>query len=299
MLNLEWLRTFRTVYRTKSLSKASVILNISQPTVSQQIATLEAHVGKKLFIRKSKGVIETDDGRILNTMIAGSIESLEHVENQIIKQDSSLKTILTIGISSHLFKMMLCQQVLELGEFVHIKFGQRVDLIKDVEEGILQYAIIPEVIETFDTLCYPLFKQKLVLTATLDIDLMEFNRLYQTNPKQAEEWLMNKKWYAHDSSSSYIKLFWLHLFNKKRPSVVPNYVIPNEFETLFQLSQGSGLSIALERNTAFFTQKDMLQTVEAKEIVWRDLALIANKKKTTPEVTANLVEVFKRDRLYK
>ena len=79
MINLEWLRTFRAVYRTKSLSQAAEMLSISQPTVSQQISTLEAHLGHKLFIRKSKGVLETDEGKMLNTMISGSIETLEAV----------------------------------------------------------------------------------------------------------------------------------------------------------------------------------------------------------------------------
>ena len=109
MINLEWLRTFRTVYKTKSLSKAAELLRISQPTVSQQISTLEAHIGQKLFIRKSKGVIETDEGRILNTRIAGSIEELEGVEKLITQDDSKIRTIITIGISEHLYKTVLCR----------------------------------------------------------------------------------------------------------------------------------------------------------------------------------------------
>ena len=83
MINLEWLRTFRVVYKTKSLSKASELLYISQPTVSQHIRSLEGYLNKKLFVRKSKGVLETDEGKILNTMVSGTIESLEEIENKI------------------------------------------------------------------------------------------------------------------------------------------------------------------------------------------------------------------------
>ena len=158
MINLEWLRTFRAVYTSKSLSRASELLMISQPTVSQQISNLESRVGQKLFIRKSKGVVETDFGRMLNTMIAGAIESLEGVESTITKKDSLLKNIISIGISSHLYKTILCQKVLELGDHVHIKFGNKEALIKDVEEGRLLYAIVPGEINTFDTRCFPLKK---------------------------------------------------------------------------------------------------------------------------------------------
>jgi DNA-binding transcriptional LysR family regulator len=51
MVNLEWYRTFKSVYKTET-SLAAVF--ISQPAVSQQMSMLEAHVGYKLFNRKSK-----------------------------------------------------------------------------------------------------------------------------------------------------------------------------------------------------------------------------------------------------
>lgn len=154
MINLEWIRTFRAVYISKSLSQAAETLNISQPTVSQQISTLEAHLGHKLFIRKSKGVLETDEGKVLNTMISGAIETLEEVEYQLQHKKSKLKSIITIGISEHLYKTTLCQNILKLGDFVHIKFGSKQTLKRDVEDGKLLYAIVPDEIESFDIIGY-------------------------------------------------------------------------------------------------------------------------------------------------
>jgi hypothetical protein len=51
MVNLEWYRTFKSVYKTELFIAADFI---SQPAVSQQMSMLEAHVGYKLFNRKSK-----------------------------------------------------------------------------------------------------------------------------------------------------------------------------------------------------------------------------------------------------
>ena len=294
MINLEWLRTFRAVYRTKSLSRATEILNISQPTVSQQISALEAHMGKKLFTRKSKGVIETDDGRILNTLVAGSMESLEEVEHLISKKYSKLRTIITIGISAHLYKTMLCHQILELGDYVHIKFGTKKELITEVEEGRLLYAIIPDEINTFDTICHPLIEHKLVLVATPDIDLGEVKKLYKNDTAKAERLLTDQIWYAHDALSSYIKHYWIHIFDKKRPAVVPNYVIPNEFETLHQLSMGSGLSIALDANAAPFFKEGTLSKWNLKPIIFRKMSLISNKKKAPLEMTKRIVGMLSK-----
>ncbi len=292
MINLEWLRTFRTVYKTKSLSKAAELLRISQPTVSQQISTLEAHIGQKLFVRKSKGVIETDEGRILNTLIAGSIEELEGVENLITQEDSKIRTIITIGISEHLYKTVLCQQIMEIGEYVHIKFGQKQQLIKDVENGTLLYAIVPDCISGFDLFCFPLYKQKLLLAGTQDIDFSEFKKLYKKDTLPAEKWLNKHKWYAHDSAAGFIKLYWLNIFNKKRPNIIPNYIIPNEYEVLFQLSHGKGLTVALNTNVAPFIKDGTLQACEIKEIILRELVIIANKNKTNKETTKRIIDIL-------
>lgn len=292
MINLEWLRTFRAVYRTKSLSRAAEILSISQPTVSQQLAMLEAHMEQKLFQRRSKGVIETDEGRILNTLISGSIESLEEVENQISNKKTKIKTIITIGISAHLYKTMLCHKVLELGEFVHIKFANKQTLITDVEGGRLLYAIIPDEINTFDTICYPLFDQKVILVGSKDIELKNLKKIYKKNVDEAEKMLTVQTWYSHDRNSSYIKLFWIGAFNKKRPAIIPNYVVPNEYETLFQLSNGSGISIALQKNAEPFLKEGTLKTWDLAPVNFRKVSLIANKKRADKATTEAIVELL-------
>lgn len=294
MINLEWLRTFRAVYKSKSLSRAAEMLMISQPTVSQQISALESRMGKKLFDRKSKGVIETDVGRMLNTMISGSIEALEGVEQNIIKSDSDLKNILTIGISPHMYKTSLCAKILELGPYVHIKFGKKQELIRDVEEGNLLYALVPDELNTFDTLSFPLKSQKMILAGTPDIDFSVLKNLYKRSHQEAQNWLADHQWYAHDNNSNFIKFYWLNVFNKKRPAIVPNYIIPNEYEVLFQQTLGSGLSIAFDNNVEPFLNNNSLQTCELKEVTLRQLSLIANKKKTKPEMTERILKMLRR-----
>ena len=49
MVNLEWYRTFKSVYKNGNFSLAAKELFISQPAVSQQMAMLEAHVGIQTF----------------------------------------------------------------------------------------------------------------------------------------------------------------------------------------------------------------------------------------------------------
>ncbi len=292
MINLEWLRTFRAVYRTKSLSRASEILSISQPTVSQQIFNLEAHLGHKLFIRKSKGVIETDDGKLLNTLVSGSIESLEEIEHLIVQKQSQLKSIVSIGISSHLYKSVLCRKIFSIGDSVHIQFGTKQSLITDVEEGRLLYAIIPGEVNTFDIICNSLRDQQLILVATPDISLNEIIKIYKNDKENAEKLLSNYPWFAHDAAVGYIKLYWMSVFNKKRPSIIPTCIIPNEYEVLYQLAQSSGISIALEVNASPFIDSKKLVKWNFSEVPFRKLSLISNKKKAPKSVTQNILNLL-------
>lgn len=56
MVNLEWYRTFKSVYKNGNFSVAAKELFMSQPAVSQQIAMLEAHVGNKLPKSRNKSI---------------------------------------------------------------------------------------------------------------------------------------------------------------------------------------------------------------------------------------------------
>jgi DNA-binding transcriptional LysR family regulator len=59
------LRAFLEVAHCGSLSRAAIVLGSSQPTLSRQIAQLEAHLGSALFERTTRGVRLTEAGTAL------------------------------------------------------------------------------------------------------------------------------------------------------------------------------------------------------------------------------------------
>ena len=63
--NLSSYRIFYTVANTGNISKAAKELYISQPAISKSIQKLEESVGCKLFSRSSRGVVLTDEGKLL------------------------------------------------------------------------------------------------------------------------------------------------------------------------------------------------------------------------------------------
>ena len=59
------LRSFLEVASAGSLSRAAAVLGSSQPTLSRQIAQLEAHLGQSLFERTTRGLRLTEAGAAL------------------------------------------------------------------------------------------------------------------------------------------------------------------------------------------------------------------------------------------
>ena len=62
-MNLWALEYIIEVAKTGSVSKASQKLYLSQPHLSNTIKAMEAELGVKLFVRSTRGMCLTDEGR--------------------------------------------------------------------------------------------------------------------------------------------------------------------------------------------------------------------------------------------
>ena len=64
-LNYHHLLYFYTVAREGSVTKASEVLRLAQPTLSGQIRKLEESLDEKLFVREGRNLALTDVGRLV------------------------------------------------------------------------------------------------------------------------------------------------------------------------------------------------------------------------------------------
>ncbi len=77
------LRSFIEIAASGSLSRASSRLSISQPTLSRQLAKLEAEMRTELFYRHGRGVALTGSGRRLLDVAAGALQQLDAVREEL------------------------------------------------------------------------------------------------------------------------------------------------------------------------------------------------------------------------
>lgn len=99
MVDLELYKIFKIVADEENLTRASEILNISQPAVTKHIHNLEDELEIKLFDRTKYGMKLTLDGKQIYNQIKDAINTLMNVENNI-KQNK----ILNLGIHTNMPK---------------------------------------------------------------------------------------------------------------------------------------------------------------------------------------------------
>lgn len=81
--NLAKYKVFLSVAENKSISKAAAQLYISQPAVSITIRKLEENLNTTLFLRRSKGVVLTEKGRLLYDQAKKALNILSDIENSL------------------------------------------------------------------------------------------------------------------------------------------------------------------------------------------------------------------------
>ena len=295
MVNLEWYRTFKSVYKNGNFSLAAKELFISQPAVSQQISMLEAHVGYKLFNRKSKGVEPTEYAKLLNNLIIEALDRLENVENGFRAKAFNANRLISIGISKHLMSS-LGGALLSKFDFIDFSFHENDTLFELVDSKKLDFAIVTQQYDTFDTIQKKVGEIKQIIIGSTNIDSSELqSNIKRDDLATIENWLNDQKWFSHDARIPHIKLFWLHIFNKKRPSMVPNYIIPSEYEMLDLVSKNTGIAVTWNCNAKDFIAGKRLQLLwDSKQMPSTNVFLLSGKNDNLSTLFENIETELKR-----
>ncbi|WP_409235022.1 LysR family transcriptional regulator [Streptomyces sp. PA5.6] len=96
-MDLALLRTFVTVHRAGSFTRAAALLGLSQPAVTSQIRTLERQLGRPLFLRQARGVTPTTIGDELAHKAAPHLDALVEIAETGLDEDSSVRTLHLVG----------------------------------------------------------------------------------------------------------------------------------------------------------------------------------------------------------
>ncbi|HEK9103074.1 LysR family transcriptional regulator [Bacillus pfraonensis] len=115
-MDLEAVQSFIEVKHTRSLSKASKRLHISQPALSKQIQRLEAGLEVKLLKRSTQGVELTEAGKLFIKRIEPIIEQINSMKRELKEYQEKKKISIGVLPSLAAHYISKCKSVLETYE---------------------------------------------------------------------------------------------------------------------------------------------------------------------------------------
>jgi LysR family transcriptional regulator, transcriptional activator of nhaA len=105
-LNYHHLFYFWTVARAGSIARASQELRLSQPTISNQLKTLEAALGQKLLERRGRGLVLTDVGRIALRYADDIFHAGRELQQALRGLPTRERTPLVVGVADVIPKLL-------------------------------------------------------------------------------------------------------------------------------------------------------------------------------------------------
>lgn len=99
-MELYQLKSFLEVARVQNLTRAASNLHISQSALSSQIKLLEEEFGLLLFSRTSKGMLLTDQGRVLQSYASGVVTSSEELIMKAKEMAGKVSGTFRVGVNT-------------------------------------------------------------------------------------------------------------------------------------------------------------------------------------------------------
>jgi len=162
------LKVFCTVAETKSFSKASEIIHLTQPAVSLQIQALEELYETKLFDRSSNMVSLTSAGEVLYRYAKEILALYAAAEKNIGELTGLVKGSISVGASSTIGNYLLPSVVADFRRThpkikIHLFVGNTKRVIELLNSGNIDFGIVEGDVARQKLVVEKLLKDELVV----------------------------------------------------------------------------------------------------------------------------------------
>ena len=192
-MNLKQLEAFVQVSESGSFSKAAKELFLTQPTISAHISSLEKELNVRLFIRNTKEVSLSDDGKDLYRY-AKQITDLEKaIEERFYMDSDDGKHFITIAASTIpaqylLPKVLMCYRERYPKEQIKIMETDSSEVVTQVVDHMVDVGFTGTVLEKKHCKYIPFYKDEL---AVITPDTPEYRILKERN-RDDIDWIRRK-----------------------------------------------------------------------------------------------------------
>ena len=282
-MNLRQLEAFIKVSDSKSFSKAAQELYLTQPTVSAHIQTLEKELKVRLFVRNTKTVKLSEDGKTLYQYARQMIELEQEIQSMFSKAAEQKERCITIATST-----IPAQYILE--EQFRIVESDSSTVIEQVASHLVDIGFSGTVIEKANCKYIPFYQDDLVV-------IMPNTKEYQKIIKEQKDlkWLEGEPLIMREEGSGTRKEAEKQLKKMGISLDDLNIVATIENPEAIKRSVKSGLGITIISRLA---TADEIQAGEVLEFPFsqdgsgRNLNLVYNKNYKLPAAAEHVRELI-------
>lgn len=152
-MDIRVLEYFLTVAKEQSISGAADYLHLTQPTLSRQLKELENELGKQLFIRGNRKIVLTDDGILLRKRAEEIVDLVHKTENEVRTSNKQITGDIYIGAGETDGVRFLMKAAKDIQKehpdiHYHISSGDGLDVLYNLNKGIIDFALVLSDIDT-------------------------------------------------------------------------------------------------------------------------------------------------------
>ena len=151
-MELRVLNYFLAVAREENFTRAAEQLHVTQPTLSRQIADLEAELGVKLFTRSSHNIVLTEDGMLLRRRAQEILILADNTKRDFLYKKDHLEGTITIGSGEFLSTHILTDCIAAFrNRYPRVRYeifsGNAENIRDSIERGLLDMGLMAEPID--------------------------------------------------------------------------------------------------------------------------------------------------------
>lgn len=169
-MEIRVLRYFLTVIREESITRASEVLHITQPTLSRQLAQMEEEIGVRLFHRGTRKISLTNEGILLRRRAEEILQLVDKTERELVEQEEQVEGKVSIGCGEIASVQLLPEVFRSFREkYPGVSFDiftATADLVKEqMDKGLLDLGLLlePVDVEKYDFIRFDIKENWVVL----------------------------------------------------------------------------------------------------------------------------------------
>lgn len=242
-MELHQLRYFCAVARHGSFTKAALQEGVAQPSLSQQVARLEAHVGCRLFDRLGRSVQLTEAGRALLPQAQQILRDMNAARQLMESLRNDVGGRLAVGCIPTITPYFLAPNLRDFAQRfpgVDIRITEDITskLVELLRAGDLDLAIISPPVNNPEIVCSDLFRERIWAAVAPDHRLASVKRI-SVPELQQERLLLLKEGHCFRDNA-------LTVCSRARTHFVSVFET-NQFSSIFPLvAAGFGVSLVPE-----------------------------------------------------